>query len=284
MSSDVSVKSLIHEIGERLQSVSLYRGFAEARLLVARVLECEPDRLLVEDSRLVSESDQEKIESLVSRRLNYEPVAYLTGEKEFYGISFFVSPHVLIPRPETESLVSGVLKWVKAKNLSAGKILDLGTGSGCIGLSLARELGTNFNVLGLDISKEALKVADTNMKKLGLNNFRCEMGDILKPFLGSERFDIIVSNPPYIPSSEIPKLQEDIRNFEPKTALDGGSRGLDFYGSIFSNWRTRLNSTGLIAVETLGPAQQAEMKSSLRIEGAQSIWFDGPHVFYEYTP
>jgi release factor glutamine methyltransferase len=277
-----TAKMLMHEIGDRLQSINRYRAFAEARILLASILGCDPDRLLMEDDQLISAEQQNELEKLVSRRLNYEPIAYLIRQKEFYGLKFFVDPSVLIPRPETESLVGGILKWVKSKNLTSGTILDLGTGSGCIAIALAKELGSSFKIVGLDKSEVALQVCEKNQKQNKLTNLSWISGDILAEPKMAENFNVIVCNPPYIPTANFQNLQEDIRNFEPREALDGGESGINFYQAIFSKWLSKIAKPGLLAIETMGPSQQEELKSAIQIKGHASNWSDGPHLFYEY--
>jgi release factor glutamine methyltransferase len=276
-----SLKAVLAQISDRLKKVNRDRSLFEGRLIVSHILECRPEALIIDDERELSLEDQNRVEALVKRRLQFEPMAYLLGEKEFYGLSFFVDSSVLIPRPESESLVEGVLKWIQARKLSSGRILDLGAGSGCLAISLAKNISDPFEIIALDSSQMALEVARKNQTRHQAKNLKFLQGDILSGPSQTEAFDIIVSNPPYIPSDQMETLQEDIRRFEPKLALDGGERGLKFYEAIFKLWLPCIAHPGLLAIETLGPAQQVEIKAKLNLEGARGIWHDGPHVFVE---
>ncbi|MBS3885455.1 MAG: peptide chain release factor N(5)-glutamine methyltransferase [Dethiobacter sp.] len=162
----------------------------------------------------------------VARRADGEPYAYLTGEKEFMSLSFLVTPAVLIPRPETELLVETAVRELKGReNL---RILDLGTGSGAVAISIAVLLPES-EVVAVDISPAALHVATQNAARHGVTNrVRFLAGDLYAPVCG-ERFDAIVSNPPYISSTDIETLERDVKDFEPRLALSGGPDGLNFY-------------------------------------------------------
>jgi len=178
----------------------------------------------------ISEAEEKNAENMLKRRINHEPLDKIIGKREFYKSSFKVNSAVLSPRPDTEILVESALELLpRDKEL---KILDMGTGSGCILLSLLKECPQILGV-GLDISKEALKVAKENAKNLGLKNrveFICQSwtdADLSLP-----QFDMIVSNPPYIPSAEIETLEREVKEYDPLTALDGGTDGLNCYKDI----------------------------------------------------
>jgi release factor glutamine methyltransferase len=176
------------------------------------------------------------------------PVAYITGVREFMSLDFFVRPGVLIPRPETELLAETVIDFVKESGAPSVSILDLGTGSGCIAVSLAYYIG-NCRVTAVDISEEALEVAQLNAEKnMVAGKIEFLRGDFFEPLRGS-KFDIIASNPPYIPSGDIAGLGADVRDFEPVAALDGGADGLDFHRKIIREAKNYLTKNGFLVLE-----------------------------------
>ena len=191
----------------------------------------------------------ERFESLVSRRVRGEPVAYLTGSQEFWSLEFRVTPDVLIPRPETEHLVETVLNFL-ASRPGQCRILEVGTGSGAIAVSLAKECA-RAEVWATDVSAPALDVARGNARRHGVERrIHWLRGDLLAAVRGLPGgFDVLVSNPPYIPSGEIPGLQRDVRDWEPGVALDGGADGMDCYRRIVRDGVGYLREGGLLAVE-----------------------------------
>jgi release factor glutamine methyltransferase len=179
---------------------------------------------------------------MVSRRAKREPLQYILGNQEFMGLEFRVTPAVLIPRHDTETLVQ------EAVNRAAGakRVLDIGAGSGCIAVTLAKLL-PDAEITAVDSSDAALAVAQENAEQNGVNvNF--VSGSLFEPFVG-ERFDLIVSNPPYIPTADLAGLQPEVREYEPKGALDGGAGGLDFYRLIVPAAPGHLNPGGWLMVE-----------------------------------
>ncbi len=268
----MKVVDLLAQAAHNLRLVNQGRSLLEARLLLAHSLRCRIEDLFVRDQEEVSEDKRKYFEDLVQRRLRYEPIAYLVGKKEFYDLEFDVNPFVLIPRPETEQLVQGVVDWIRGRRMSQGRIIDLGTGSGCVAISLAKVLGENFEVVAWDISSEALEVAKKNANKHGVK-IHFEIGDIRRPF-GND-WTIIVSNPPYIDPSEWEALSPDIRDYEPRLALLANDGGRDFLVQIVKNWGELLASPGLLALETAGPQQRFEVSQLF----TQS-WQIGPHHFF----
>lgn len=198
---------------------------------------------------------------ILNKRLQRIPLQYLIGEWDFLGRTFKVGEGVLIPRPETELLVEEIICFCKKNNITSPKIFDLCSGSGCIGLSLAKEI-QNSEVWCVEISSEAFKYLNENKKLLSAENVDCINGDILTGFesFGLPKPDIIVSNPPYICSSDIPGLQEEVQ-FEPKTALDGGDDGCIFYRALAEKWLPYLNGSGGMFIEC--GEGQAHMISTL---------------------
>jgi release factor glutamine methyltransferase len=222
----------------------------DAELLAATALRLRRLDLYLQFDRPLEEAQLSAIRELVRRRGDGEPVAHITGEREFYSRPFAVSGAVLIPRPETERLVELTLR--RAHSLQrAGegvRIADLGTGSGCIAVTLAAELpGTR--VTATDVSQEALEVAAANVDRHGVGD-RVELlrGSWCEPLHGRE-FDIVVANPPYIPSAEIAALARDVRDREPALALDGGGDGLDPYRLLLPGLAGVLIPGGWAAVE-----------------------------------
>ena len=222
----------------------------DAELLLAHVLGITRVKLLTSHDNGLNEAQEREFQALLSRRLKREPMAYILGQKEFWSLDFKVSPAVLCPRPDTEVLVQKALKLVhRAGPL---KILDLGTGSGAILLSLLTELPHATGV-GVDISPQAIEIAAENAAHLGLAS-RVEF--LLSSWCDglSGQFDLIVSNPPYIESSVISGLEPEVAMFEPKLALDGGVDGLDAYRLLASQVPLFLRSGGWVVFE-VGEAQ-----------------------------
>lgn len=195
---------------------------------------------LVRDGSLYASPEVEKsARELVKRHLAGEPVAYLIGEWEFYGLPLDISESVLIPRPDTETLAEAAIGWLRQQE--APRVLDLCAGSGCLGLAIASQVPAARVVLG-ELSDGALRVCRQNIRRNGLTGRVTAMQlDALRPpvqRLGD--FDCIVSNPPYIPTGDLPGLDPSVRDYEPHMALDGGADGLDFYRAICAHWRSVL--------------------------------------------
>jgi release factor glutamine methyltransferase len=228
------------------------RGMSSPRLdvelLLGRVLSLDRVRLLIEADRPLDKAELARYREMHQRRRAGEPVAYLLGEREFYGRLFRVDPRVLIPRPDTETLVEVALERTRSLSLSA-RVLDLCTGSGCVAITLARERPTT-RVLGADISPDALAVAAENALRLGavtLDLIQSDLFSSLSP--GRDRFDLITANPPYIAEPELSTLQVDIRSFEPQLALNGGPDGLALIRQIVAEAPRFLDPGGVLAIE-----------------------------------
>lgn len=211
--------------------------------------------------------DQAKVmDAYVSRRLQHEPLQYIIGETEFFGLRLFCSPAALIPRAETEIVVEEAVR--EAGRLldvnSKIRILDIGTGSGAIILALANKL-PNAECVGIDISADALQLAERNMHRLGLKNVVFHRADFLKTeFDMNPMFDLLVSNPPYIPVNELSELSTEVREFEPVQALTDGENGFSFYTRIAEVASTLLSQGGSVVVETeyKGAGRVTELFSS----------------------
>ena len=232
-----------------LESAILYlqkQGVEDARqdawLLLEHVCGISHSTYFVHSEDEMPKEQQEQYEALVRKRGEHIPLQQLTGEQEFMGLTFLVNEHVLIPRQDTEVLVEEVMK-----NLHDGfRILDLCTGSGCILLSLLH-YSNDCSGVGADLSEEALEVARKNAEQLGESSALFVQGDLFAPVEG--KFEIIVSNPPYICSDVIPTLMEEVREHEPMQALDGGADGLDFYRKIIQGAKEHLCGGGQLFFE-----------------------------------
>jgi release factor glutamine methyltransferase len=222
----------------------------EAELLLAHALGTDRMRVIVESERDLADDELARFRELIQRRRKGEPVAYLRGQKEFYGRPFHVDKRVLVPRPDTETLVETALARTASRSMGA-RYLDLCTGSGCVAISLARERPT-CKVFAVDLSVDALAVARDNGIRLGATYqvawLAGDLFDPLAPF-APLRFDLIAANPPYIPEGDVASLPLDIRGFEPCLALCGGPDGLDVLRRIVRDAPRFLRPGGVLAVE-----------------------------------
>jgi release factor glutamine methyltransferase len=234
----------------------------DAELLLAHALSATRMQLIVDSKRPLSPPELARFRELVKRRRVREPVAYLLGEREFYGRKFRVDKRVLVPRPDTETLVEVALKRTRARSMSM-RALDLCTGSGCVATTVGRERVTS-HVLATDLSDDALAVARDNALRLGAYNVAFQRADLFAGIRGP--FDVITANPPYIPSAEIATLDADVRNFEPRGALDGGPDGLDLVRRVVDGARALLDDGGVLAVE-IGSGQAGEARAYFERSG-----------------
>lgn len=242
----------LYEEGRRiLEQAGLPDAALDARFLLEKVCGTNLQTLLVFPEKKVSEEEVNQYRAFIQRRKDREPTAMILGEWDFMGLTFRLNKSTLIPEQDTEVLVETALEELKRRGLGEAplRILDLCTGSGCILLSLLHEL-RNADGLGTDLSEEALEAARENAVRLGLQEraaFR--QGDLWEP-VGDERFDLIVSNPPYVPTEVIPTLEPEVRCGEPYAALDGGEDGLVFYRRIMREAAGHLKPSGIIIVES----------------------------------
>jgi release factor glutamine methyltransferase len=216
----------------------------EVRLLLAFALDCGFARLLAHPELAADAQSNARYRACYERRRRGEPVAYITGRREFYGVEFEVTPAVLIPRPETETVVDLALEHLP--EAAASTVLDLGTGSGCLAVTLAR-LRPKAQVFAVDLSAEALEVAARNVLSHGVANVRLLCGSWYEP-VQHRRFDLIVSNPPYVAEGD-PHLDHGDVRFEPRTALVGGRDGLDAIRTIIGGAAVHLNPGGWLILE-----------------------------------
>lgn len=249
----VELKTILEQANAILKSAGVHDA-REAEWVVSLSLGIHMSKLF--QIKSVSEMQAQKVLENAKKRADGVPLAYIIGNSEFFGRTFDVSPQTLVPRPETELLVEEVVKIAREENV--GDILDIGTGSGAIAVTLALE--TTANVTAVDISEGALGVAKKNAEKLGAS-VKFVHSNLFENVEGV--FDIIVSNPPYIKSSVIPTLDIEVKNHEPILALDGGEDGLDFYRKIIAEAPKFLKVNGVLAFE-IGYDQGAELGALLQ--------------------
>lgn len=258
------------DIRRRLRDAGIEAYSLEARLMVAHAADKSPAKLLQDLSLYTSDRVSALAESFLARRLAGEPVAYITGSWEFYGLPMEITRDVLIPRSDTEVLVDTALAVLRGRKNDA-RVLDLCTGSGCVGCAIAQALPASRVVL-IDKSPEAVRLAKRNAALNGLDDrVLCVEADINEPpplRLGS--FDMIVCNPPYIPTQEIPALDASVRDYEPVWALDGGSDGLDFYRAALSRWKDLLRTASHLAFE-VGESQAEDVVKLMRLSGFKGV-------------
>lgn len=242
----------------------------EARILVASAAN-KSTAQLVRDLSLYTSSDiEQRAADMLKRRLSGEPLAYVCGSWEFYGLPMKVTPDVLIPRVDTERLAESAIASIRSRGMKA-RVLDLCCGSGCIACAIAREMPA-ARLVAADISAEALEVCRYNIKQNGLAariiTLQADAADWPPVSIGG--FDIIVSNPPYIASGELTELDGSVRDYEPHSALDGGEDGLDFYRAIIKYWTVTLRPNGQLMFE-VGEGQADAVKQLLQDAGFVSV-------------
>ncbi len=254
-----------------------------AELLLAKTLQKDRIYLYTNFDKPLTKEELSQYKTLIKRRVAGEPTAYIIGEKEFWSLNFKVDKSTLIPRPETEVLIECILDSINEPSKEIA-ILELGTGCGNIAISLAKEL-KNAIIISVDISFNALKIALFNKKKHNLKNVFFLNSNMLDGIKFNNYFDILVSNPPYIKSSEIEQLQREIKNYEPLSALDGGANGLKFYKTILSNGKDILKTGGELFLEFGDTTQGEEIKKIALENNYNSIeiindYSNSPRVFH----
>jgi release factor glutamine methyltransferase len=263
-----TVKALLQWTCDFLSKKRVESPRLEAQILLAHVMSCPKIELIARSDEEPTEAERTAFKDLIRRRIEGWPVAYLTGRREFYLLAFEVTPAVLIPRPDTETLVLEALNRLKGH--AAPAVLDLGTGSGCIAVSVAHQAKA-ARVTAVDVSPDALEVAKRNAKTHGVADRTTFLaGDLFAPLPAGAVFDLIVSNPPYITPGELAALAPEVRDHEPRVALDGGPDGLAFYRRIAADAGRYLKPGGSVLVEvgwTQEPAVRAifEARSELAV-------------------
>jgi release factor glutamine methyltransferase len=229
----------------------------DAEVLLAKVLACRRIELYTRHTEPATEDVRERYRELIRRRTEGCPVAYLVGQKEFFSLTFEVDSAVLIPRPDSEHVVLECLRL--AKGIAAPRILDLGVGSGNLSVALAVHLQT-ATVVAVELSAAALAVAQRNAAANGVaQRIQFREGDLFGPLEAGEHFDFVVSNPPYIPTGDIPTLEVGVVSYEPRLALDGGADGFAVFERILTGARSILNPNGSLILE-IGAPQHEEAR------------------------
>ncbi|MBF1175107.1 MAG: peptide chain release factor N(5)-glutamine methyltransferase [[Eubacterium] sulci] len=255
------VKEMLTMGEKQLMDSDIADATRDCKILYCYMMDIPFSKIILEYQNMLQDRLCEKYFELIDRRSSGEPVQYIMESQEFMGLEFIVNENVLIPRQDTETLVEDALEIINTGTLRGEDmdvkrkewdILDLCTGSGAIGVSLAR-IANKVNVTCSDISEGAIKVAKENAQKHGVaKSVKFEQGDLFKPFskhFRKQKFDMIISNPPYIKSSIIPTLQKEVCEHEPLSALDGGESGLDFYERIVSGVGSHLRKSGVLLLE-----------------------------------
>jgi len=263
-----SVSEALRAAAARLRAGGSRSPRLDAELLLATALGVERVTLLAESERVLTPIEERRFEGYVCRREAHEPIAYIRRRRAFRTLELEVTPDVLIPRPETETLVDVALEALAAAPAEHGEplALDVGTGSGCIALALAAE-DPFVRVTAVDVSAAAVELARHNAARLGLGGrLRVLRSDLFAALPPGERFDLIVSNPPYVPAAEYAQLEPNVRDYEPRLALHGGADGLDVYRRLAPEALGRLRAGGTLAVE-VGAGQAAAVQALFAAAG-----------------
>jgi release factor glutamine methyltransferase len=253
----MTVREILNEAARSFEAAGIPSARLDAEVLLAFSLKRDRLEFLKNPEMQITKAQQTDFKKLVAKRLKWEPVAYITGRKEFWSFSLEVNKDVLIPRPDTEVIVEETLNICRAQAFDELSILDIGTGSGAIALALAKEL-PQAKIVATDISPEALAVARKNARRLGLKKqIEFLQGDLFEPVNGI--FDIIVSNPPYIADQEYQELPTGVKDFEPREALWAGQTGLEFYEKLIYQSKNHLHENGWLLLE-IGAKQEASVR------------------------
>lgn len=273
-----ALRSLRHWITEAaavLTAAGVDSARLDAELLLAHVLRLDRTGVHVRSESNLSEGDARSFMALVQRRAAREPLAYLLGRKEFWSLEFEVAPAVLIPRPETEVAVEAALTILRPRASEPASICDLGTGSGCIAVALAREL-PGAAVVAADVSKAALEVARRNAAEHGVSDRIELVASNLFAQLRGRRFDLIVTNPPYVAAEEIDALEPELR-WEPRLALDGGAGGLETIRWLLAEAVEALVVGGWLVME-IGAEQAAVVQAMAIVDGFTNIRIEADYA------
>lgn len=241
----MTIKEILKLTEEFFQKKELQNSRLDAEILLAEVLGCNRLKLYLDQDKPLEEKEIDLYREYVKKRANHVPIQYILGYTYFYGYKFKVTNDVLIPRPDTEILVEQTINIVNKKRIS--RILEIGFGSGCIILSLSKNL-PNVEFIGIDISEGAFNIANENLKELNIKNVKLVLESI-ENYKDNDKFDLIVSNPPYISKDEYEKLSKEVLNYEPKIALTDNSDGLKFYRLISQRAKDLLNKNGVLIFE-----------------------------------
>jgi len=258
----MDIENILNEGIKILQKNKIPNPQLDSEILLSNSIKRDKKHIILNPKEILKSEESEKFKSLIERRKKGEPVAYLINKKEFWKDEFFVNKDVLIPRPDTEIIIEQVLKvYSKERQL---QVLDIGTGSGCILLSILKER-PNFYGTGIDISKKSINVSKYNAKQLNLKN-RVKFFHSSVDNFKIGKYDMIVSNPPYIKLLSLRYLEKDVVNFEPKLALSGGFDGFSKIRKVISKARTLIKKDGRFILE-IGFNQKNKVKKILKKEG-----------------
>ncbi len=256
------IRKAIDEASLELKKNNIQTSVLDSEILMSKVLNKKRDYILLNSEKTLNKENFNYFKKLINERSSGKPIAYITGKKFFWKDEFNVNQNVLIPRPDTELIVDQILKIYR--NKTSLTVLDIGVGSGCILLSILKEK-EGFVGTGVDISSECIKICKNNIKKLKLNNkIRLFKSDVDNFSYG--KYDLIISNPPYIKKTDLKYLERDITNFEPKMALDGGLDGLSEIRKVINKSSKLIKKNGKFVLE-IAFNQKKEVKSLLRKDG-----------------
>jgi release factor glutamine methyltransferase len=251
------LENTINEASKTLKDHNIESHNLDAQILLSEIMGVSREFLISRSKTYITKEVRQKYYNAIKRRIKNEPIAYITGKREFWSHNFLVNSFTLVPRPETELLIYKIVNYFKNKSIN---ILDIGTGSGCILLSILKELKKARGV-GIDVSSKTIKIAKLNSNNLGLTNrSKFIVSDINK--FNSGKYGLIVSNPPYIPYRNIRNLSKDIINYEPWVALNGGNDGLDLIKKVIYKSSRLLKKNGLLAIE-IGNKQYTKVSNIL---------------------
>jgi release factor glutamine methyltransferase len=275
-----TIQKLLNWVTEYFTGKGVDSPRLSAEWLLCYVLGLKRIELYTQFSKVVSQEQLSQLHELVKRAGAHEPIAYITGKKEFYSLEFEITKDCLIPRPETELLVERAIEFLRTRN-NEQNVCDLCTGSGCVAVAIARNFA-NCRIVATDISDAALAVAEKNVAKHGLmNRIKLLQGDLFEPViagLGPAKFDLIISNPPYVSEHEYEKLAPNVKYFEPKSALAAGPDGLDIIRKIIKEAHQHLMPSGTLMLE-IGNEQGPSVLTLLENAG----YFDTVKIEKDYS-
>ena len=261
----MNLETTIKKASQILKNHNIHTHELDAQIMLSDIMGVKREYLITNNRTNISEKIMEKYDIAIRRRINKEPIAYITGKKEFWSEDFMVNQSTLIPRPETELLLYKVVNFFKNKKIN---ILDIGTGSGCILLSILKELNLSRGI-GIDVSARAIQIAKANSEKLNLScRSKFRVFDVNEFNMG--KYDLVISNPPYIALKDMKNLSKDIINYEPLIALEGGLDGLDLIKKVIYKSINLLKKNGLLVIE-IGNNQYLKVSALFRRYGFREM-------------